>query len=115
MYKFKHPSVTSTVTATGNTSTAIQDVLDRKIDFIATGICNFDSIRQAGQRAEAPTTSAVLRDMLIHWVGKIVQSIHIPPVEILGKIFGVDVFVRKRRMVVLSDFVAFQDLNKNER
>ena len=58
--------MTSTVTTTGNTSTAIQDVLDRKIDFIATGICNFDSICQAGQRAKAPTTATVLRDMLIH-------------------------------------------------
>jgi hypothetical protein len=110
MDKFINTRVASTVATACDTASTIEKILDRQVDFVPTGIGNFDSVCECRQRTVSPTRTAVLGNMLIQTVGKVTQTIDISPIEILRKVFWVDVLVREWRVVVVSHLMPFEDL-----
>jgi hypothetical protein len=62
-----HARVGSPVTRPSRFGGTVQDVLDRQIDFVTCHIpCHLDPIPQGGECPMCPTTSTILRNMLLN-------------------------------------------------
>jgi len=79
----------TSVTRSGLTS-AVQNILNGQIDFLATAIsCDFDSVGQGREGCMGPAGSAVLGDVLVQVFGDVGGPVYVAPVPFFGKlIFG---------------------------
>lgn len=108
--KLVDTSVGSAMTRSGDMGTTVQKILNRKINFIAARIGNLDAVGQSAQRSVGPTRSAILRNVLIERVCQIRMTVDIAPIKVIGQILLVNISVGKRRSVVITDLVAFENL-----
>jgi hypothetical protein len=102
----------------GNAPTAIQYVLNRKVDFIALSLAsNLDAIGQSTQRTVCPTRPAILWNVLIETVRQVRDTVNVSPRKVIGKILFANVRVGKRRGIIIPNLVVFhnlQDYNKGK-
>jgi hypothetical protein len=107
--------VRTTVTASSDAASAVQNPLNRQIDFVANGATsNLDAICEGAQRPMGPTASAILWDMLVERFCRIGDAIDVLPRKVGGQIFLANVRVRQRGGVVILNLVAFEDLRAND-
>jgi hypothetical protein len=103
------------VTRASHGSSTIENVLNGQVDFITRRIPrNLDAIRQGGKSSMSPAAAAVSWNVLVQRLGEIARSVDIAPGKIVGKLILSNVRVRKRRVMRVLHFVAFQNLeNRN--
>jgi hypothetical protein len=110
--EFVDSRVRSTITAPSDMCPTIENVLNGKINVVAlTETSNLDAIRETGQGAVRPAASTVLGNVLIETPCEVANAAHVTPMKIFRQVFGRNVFMRKRRVKVTFDRVAWQ-INK---
>jgi hypothetical protein len=72
----------TTMTASGNISGTIQNVLNRQVDFVPQSLTgNLDAVRQRRKRAVRPTASTVLGNVLIEGMRQITDTVNVTPID----------------------------------
>lgn len=95
-----------------NVPTAIQYVLNRKVDFIALSLAsNLDAIGQSTQRTVGPTGTAILWNVLIETVRQVRDAVNVSPRKDIGKILFANVRVGKWRGISIPNLVVLHNLH----
>lgn len=98
--------VVSSVTATRHFRPAVQDKLNREVNIVAlTFAGNLDTISKRGERSVSPTTSAILRNVLVQRMRQVADAIHIRPGKRVGQTTGTKVRVRQGGFDVVVDSI----------
>ena len=105
-------SVVSTMTTAGDTSAAVENELNRKVNVIALAVaCNLDAITEGRESTVGPTRTTVLRNVLVQRVSEVRNAVNVTPSEGVGEISGVNVRMREGRLNVVCLVVARKNLS----
>lgn len=107
--------MTATVTTAGRVGAAIEDELDREIDFVGCGIAgNLDAVGQGGESSVSPTGTAILRNVLIQTLGEKGFAIHVGPREIGGQVVFRNVRVGQWGGIIIANVMILKNLGTIE-
>jgi hypothetical protein len=89
-------------------------VLHRQVDLIAQSLAsNLDAVSESRKSTVRPTASTILWNVLIETVREVAHAVNVAPAKGVRQILRLDILIRQRGSVGISDLVSLENLKKH--